>query len=74
MVPGIQHGGHLEDNDETLVTEKNSTSDDIHPSDEGNNDSEIGMMKRIINSVYNLRDRAQLPHATDLDKALLLGL
>ena len=43
MVPGIQQGGHLEDNsNETLVTEENSMNDDVNPSDEGNNDSESG--------------------------------
>ena len=35
----------------------------------------VEMMKRIIgNSVSNLRDQAQLPHALDLEQALSLGL
>ena len=33
MVPGIQQGGHLEDNsNETVVTEENSMNDDVNPS------------------------------------------
>eukprot|EP00731_Ephydatia_muelleri_P020672 Em0013g399a len=71
-VPGTQQDGHSEDkSNETLLTEEeNSMNDDVNPSNEENEESEMWMMKRTINGISNLRDQAQSPCARDLEQAL----